>query len=162
MKKLLFIALLFCFAGRLQAQEHEVFNQWPALDSVHSILSATYHPAETGDVAPIKARATELAQTAKKLTPASIPQAWRTQEMRRAVKEFQAETLRVKQLVSKKAPDAQIVSKLSVAHDAFHRIMSLTGENHEEMEGGTHQMQHGKPDQMQHGGNKTEHGRNHQ
>jgi hypothetical protein len=92
----------------------------------------TFHPSETGDLAPIKARSGELANHAKAVAASAIPAAFNNRAMRRTVRKLKSDSVRLDQLIkSNKLTDAQIIAKLAAVHDVFHKIVELSKAEHE-------------------------------
>ena len=55
MKEMYDMALLpLIDAEKKKLAKPSVFSQWPALDEYHKIMSATFHPSEEGNLAPLK------------------------------------------------------------------------------------------------------------
>ena len=51
----LFLVLAFIVAtSSVSAQT--TFDKWPTIKDLHEVMSETFHPAEEGNLAPIKAR----------------------------------------------------------------------------------------------------------
>ena len=74
MKEMYDMALLpLIDAEKKKTAKPSVFSQWPALDEYHKIMSATFHPSEEGNLAPLKTNAPELAAKAKLLSQSAIP-----------------------------------------------------------------------------------------
>jgi hypothetical protein len=68
-----FLALTFVFVfNSISAQS--TFEKWPAIKEFHEVMSQTYHPAEEGNFAPIKARSEEMISKASLLLKSDIPQ----------------------------------------------------------------------------------------
>jgi hypothetical protein len=107
------------------------FDKWPELKAYHSVMSATFHPSETGDLAPVKKRAQELADKARALAEAKIPDEFNKKEVQEAVKKLAADSKALAKLVSSKAADEKIKSDLALLHDTFHLIVEkCSGEEH--------------------------------
>lgn len=126
-KILAIIAFLFT-AGVASAQS---MDKWPALKDFHGVMSTTFHPAEEGNLEPIKTRSEELMNKAAALLKSDIPADFRTNAILNSAEKLQLKTKAVHKLVTSKAPDADIVKALTQAHDIFHEIVGLcTGEKH--------------------------------
>lgn len=128
MKTIFSIFALLIFAGGLQAQS---MDKWPALKDFHGVMSATFHPAEEGNLQPIKSRSQELADKAAGLLKTDIPAEFRTNAILASAEKLQLKTKNVNKLVQSKASDADITKALTDAHNVFHEIVGLcTGEKH--------------------------------
>jgi hypothetical protein len=124
---LVIIAFLFT-AGIVSAQS---MDKWPALKDFHGVMSTTFHPAEEGNLEPIKSHSEELMTKAAALLKSDIPADFRTTAILNSAEKLQLKTKAVHKLVTSKAPDADIVKALTEAHNIFHEIVGLcTGEKH--------------------------------
>ncbi len=128
LKNTLFVFFLL-FTG--QAFSQGKFDKWPELKAYHAVMSATFHPSETGDLAPVKKRAGELAEKAKALAAAKIPDEFKKEEIAAAVKKLAADSQALAKLISSKGKDETIKSDLGKLHDTFHLIVEkCSGEDH--------------------------------
>ena len=126
-KILMIIALVFT-AGIVSAQS---MDKWPALKDFHGVMSQTFHPAEEGNLEPVKTRSEELMNKAAALLKSDIPADFRTPAILASAEKLQKKTKVLHRLVTGKAPDAEITKSLTEAHDIFHEIVGLcTGEKH--------------------------------
>ena len=127
MKKQLFSLLLFVVcAVANQAQAQSIFDKWTALKTFHGVMSQTFHPAEEGNLEPIKKRSGEMVEKANALAKSAIPAEFKTEKIQTAVKKLQKGSKALDKLVKgKKASDADITKSLSALHDVFHEIVGL-------------------------------------
>ncbi len=100
-------------------------DKWPALKTFHESISQTFHPSESGNLAPVKARAHELVVNADKLAASKIPAGFNQDQVKGAIINLQQETITLEKLVKAKADDKQITEHLSMVHNAFHQIVGL-------------------------------------
>ncbi len=113
----------------LEAQS--VFDTWPALKDFHGVMSQTFHPAEEGNLAPIKARSLEMYDKAMVLSKSTAPAALNTKPIKMAVKELVKGSKSLHKLIkSPTATDAAITNSLTALHDVFHKIVGLCREEH--------------------------------
>jgi len=121
------VALLFT-AGIASAQS---MDKWPALKELHTVMAATFHPAEEGNLQPIKTRSEELMSKSAALLKSDVPADFRTNAILNSAEKLQLKTKAVHKLVTNKASDAEITKALTDAHNTFHEIVGLcTGEKH--------------------------------
>lgn len=109
-------------------------SAWKELDAYHMLVMATWHPAkESGDMAPTRAKVTELVAAAKVVSMSTIPKACDSPALKAAAKGLPAETQKVADLVTKKADDATLKAALSTLHDKFEVLEKgcSAGEKHE-------------------------------
>lgn len=126
--KILAIIAFVLTAGSVSAQS---MDKWPALKDFHGVMSQTFHPAEEGNLEPIKARSEELMNKAAALLKSDIPADFRTPAILASAEKLQMKTKALHKLVTAKAADAEITKSLTDAHNIFHEIVGLcTGEKH--------------------------------
>lgn len=109
----------------LPARGQSIFDQWSELKSFHGVMSQTFHPAEEGDLAPIKARSGEMAEKAAALLASEAPEAFRTPAIAKAVKKLSKGSKTLDKLVKSQASDERITASLTALHDVFHEIVGL-------------------------------------
>lgn len=126
--KILAIIAFVLTAGSLSAQS---MDKWPALKDFHGVMSQTFHPAEEGNLEPIKMRSEEMMNKAAALLKSDIPADFRTPAILASAEKLQIKTKALHKLVVAKASDAEITKSLAEAHNIFHEIVGLcTGEKH--------------------------------
>lgn len=107
------------------------FDPWPELKAYHATMSETFHPAESGDLSPIKARAAELSQKADALAASTPPAEWNKPEVLKGVKTLKANSKKLSDLVAKKGSDEAIKKALTALHETFHGVVgACMGEHH--------------------------------
>ena len=127
MKTTAFAILLFVLAVNSVSAQSTI-DKWPAIKEFHAVMSQTFHPAEEGNLEPIKSRAEELANKASALTTTNIPAEFRTKEILASIDKLQTNSKNLQTMVSIKAADANIMKSLSELHDIFHEIVGLCSE----------------------------------
>lgn len=127
MKRIL-ILCLFVAAATNYAKAQNTFDTWPELKAFHNVMSATFHPAEDGNLKPIKQKSSELATKAAKLQNSLMPKVYDTPAIKASIKKLVMESRALDQLVKKKAKDAVILKSLTALHDRFHEIVGLCKE----------------------------------
>ena len=121
------IAFLFT-VGSVSAQS---MDKWPALNDFHTVMSETFHPAEEGNLLPIKARSEEMMNKAAALLKSDIPAEFRTNAILANAEKLQMKSKALNKMISAKAADAEIVKSLTELHNIFHEIVGLcSGEKH--------------------------------
>ncbi|MCB9320264.1 MAG: hypothetical protein H6570_13355 [Lewinellaceae bacterium] len=113
-----------------QMQGQSIFEQWPALDEFHGVMSQTFHPAEEGNLEPIKTRSSEMITKAKALAKSTVPAAFASPAITMATKKLVKGSKSLDKLV-KKGNDEAITASLVGLHDVFHEIVGLCrGDDH--------------------------------
>jgi len=131
MKKICFLVTLFISLAAFKSNAQDKFAAWPALAEFHTVMSATFHPAEKGDFDPVNQRSGELADKAKSLAKSTIPAQFDKPAIRTALKELQTRTTALNKIVLKKAKNEKINSVLVSVHDTFHNIVGLCTDDKE-------------------------------
>lgn len=126
--KILAILAFILTAGSVSAQS---MDKWPALKEFHGVMSQTFHPAEEGNLEPVKTRSEELMNKAAALLKSDVPADFRTPAILASAEKLQIKTKALHKMVVAKASDAEITKSLTEAHNIFHEIVGLcTGEKH--------------------------------
>jgi hypothetical protein len=121
-KTITFVAsLLIAFASFGQAK----FENWPEMKTFHTILAETFHPAEEGDLQPIKTRSHELFANAKLINASPIPEAVDNDQMRGTLLRLQKETDKLNAIVVRQEQSNTIMKQLNIVHDTFHEIAGM-------------------------------------
>jgi hypothetical protein len=122
LKTFLVLALIFV-ANSISAQS--TFDKWPAIKEFHEVMSQTFHPAEEGNLAPIKARSEEMMNKAAMLLKSDIPTEFRTDAILASAERLQLKSKALHKLVKSNGTDAAIVKSITDLHDTFHEIVGL-------------------------------------
>lgn len=101
------------------------FANWPEMQTFHSTLSQTFHPAEEGDLKPIRSRSLELLGNAKQLNAAPIPAEFDNAKMRSTLKRIEREADKVNALVVLQEQNSTIMKHLKVLHNSFHEVVGM-------------------------------------
>ena len=126
LKTFLVLALLV-ITSSISAQS--TFEKWPAIKEFHQVMSQTFHPAEEGNLAPIKARSEEMMNKAALLLKSDIPESFRTNAILASAEKLQLKSRALHKLVISKAPDATILKSITDLHDTFHEIVGLCSDS---------------------------------
>jgi hypothetical protein len=123
-KTLTVVALLF-ITNLISAQS--VSEKWPAIKAFHSVMAATFHPSEEGNLEPIKTRSQELVDKSEAVLKSDIPAEYKTTAILASAERLQIKSKALHKMIVAKASDADITKKLSELHDTFHEIVGLCG-----------------------------------
>jgi len=124
--KLLAFFLFTVAINAVSAQS--TLDKWPAIKEFHSVMSQTFHPAEEGNLQPIKTRSEELYNKAAALLSTDIPAEFRTKAILASAEKLQTKSKALHKMVMAKAPDADITAALTELHEIFHQIVGLCSE----------------------------------
>jgi hypothetical protein len=133
MKKNIIAVLSIALLINLSSFAQGKFDKWPEIKSFHAVISATFHPSETGDLEPIKKRSAELLKSATALSNSKIPAEFDKKEVQEAVKKLQKEAAAIDKMVAAKAKDEALKTALVGLHDTFHTIVEKCqpGDHHD-------------------------------
>jgi hypothetical protein len=121
--KTFLVLALIVVANSVSAQS--TFDKWPAIKEFHEVMSQTFHPAEEGNLAPIKARSEEMMNKAAMLLKSDIPTEFRTDAILASAERLQIKSKALHKLVKSNGTDAAIVKSITDLHDTFHEIVGL-------------------------------------
>ncbi|WP_426094655.1 hypothetical protein [Flavobacterium sp. DSR2-3-3] len=121
--KVFLVLAILIVASSVSAQS--TFDKWPAIKEFHEVMSQTFHPAEEGNLAPIKARSEEMMNKATMLLKSDIPTEFRTDAILVLAERLQLKSKALHKLVKSSGTDAAIVKSITDLHDTFHQIIGL-------------------------------------
>ncbi|MFV8336784.1 hypothetical protein ACNQF7_11970 [Flavobacterium sp. RSP29] len=121
--KAFLVLALIVVANSVSAQS--TFEKWPAIKEFHEVISQTFHPAEEGNLAPIKARSEEMMNKAAILLKSDIPAEFRTNAILASAERLQLKSKALNKLVTSNGSDAAILKSITDLHDTFHEIVGL-------------------------------------
>lgn len=110
---------------RYEAATKGRFDDWQALKDFHDVMSQTFHPAEEGNLQPIKKRVGELLNKAQLLKSSSIPTEFNKTGVKNSLEDLVKSIKELKKQINKKASDTEITKSLGNVHDTFHTIIGL-------------------------------------
>lgn len=120
--KFLFAAIALFFISFASAQDKD----WKEKNEFHKVMSQTFHPAEEGNLAPIKSKIAEMQAKAvafqKSQIPAELPN---KEEIKKNLDELVNGTKVLAKEIKKNASDEVIKTQLTALHDVFHKIIGL-------------------------------------
>jgi hypothetical protein len=131
MKKIFsFIVLLAGITLSASAHAQSKAN-WKEMNDFHGVMSTTFHPAEEGDLEPIKKRSQEMIDKAVAWQQSTAPEGYDKKAAEETLKKLVKESRNLHKMIKAGSPDKEIVAKLTALHDIFHEIMEkCTGEGH--------------------------------
>ena len=123
MRKIISIALLMCAISVTAMSQTTAKPKWTEMDDFHGIMAATFHPAEEGNLQPIKTRSAELANKAKAWQKSTAPAGYDKAAVTATLQKLVKGAKELDKLVKSNATDKVLTDKLSALHDVFHEIM---------------------------------------
>ncbi|MBK8562598.1 MAG: superoxide dismutase [Saprospiraceae bacterium] len=101
-------------------------DAWAELKEFHKVMGQTFHPAEEGNLQPIRSRSGEMLAKAKTLQSGKIPPSFNTPAIKSAIDKLVKGSEALDKLVhKKKSSDKAVTESLTKLHDVFHEIQGL-------------------------------------
>ncbi|MBR2648674.1 MAG: hypothetical protein IKD55_07525 [Sediminibacterium sp.] len=128
MKKLcVMVAALFLNIASFSQQ-----TDWKEMHAFHSVMSKTFHPAEGGNLKPVKENAIELVTKAKSWQLSKAPVGYNEKVTSPILKQLVEKCNAIDAAVKAKKSDKELTKLITEAHDIFHEIMEKckVGEKH--------------------------------
>lgn len=119
MKKIFLLLTLFISSIAVQAQKAE----WKEMKDFHTVMSATFHPAEENNLRPLKEKAADLVAKAKLWQQSAVPDGFNTIITKPILKKLLQQCEEIKRSVKNKKPDTVLKEQITAAHETFHEIM---------------------------------------
>jgi len=116
---LLFTALLFTGINSIKAQK----TKWPEMETFHTVMAQTFHPAEEGKLEPIKNRSEEMLDKATAWKNSKAPEGYNQKAVNKPLSKLVKGSKELNKLVKANATDAAIKEKIASLHNVFHEIM---------------------------------------
>lgn len=121
MKK--FVSMLVVTFLLLTAAHSQEKKQWKELHDFHAVMSSTFHPAEDGNLQPIRSRSQEMVDKAISWSKSDAPEGYDKAAVKKSLKKLVVGSKEINKLVKDNAEDKVLVDKLTALHDVFHEIM---------------------------------------
>lgn len=118
-KTLLFAALFVCVSGYIQAQKAD----WKEMHAFHSVMSKTFHPAEEGNLQPVRDNAKELVAKAKSWQFSGVPAGFNATKSKEVLKRLVTKCTTIEAAVKDKKSDDSLKAMITEAHEIFHELM---------------------------------------
>lgn len=105
--------------------------EWKELSAFHGVMSQTFHPAEEGDLHPIRERSVEMVAKAKSWQASAIPAEYKdVKGIQENLAALVDGSVKLDAKIKAGAKDDEILKDLSALHDVFHRIVGLCRPGH--------------------------------
>lgn len=105
------------------SMDDHMMGPWKEMNSFHRVMGATWHPAsQKSDLAPLRARARELATAADAWAaskPPAMPASCASESVRAATTKVAVESKALAAMMDSGADDARLKAALKGVHDAF-------------------------------------------
>ena len=128
MKKL----LVFAFAAMLGFSANAQEASWKQMEDFHGVMSKTFHPAEEGNLKPLKTNIADLVAKAKAWESGAVPAGYDAKVAKPILKQLVAKCSAVEAAVKAKKSDKELTTLITATHDVFHEIKEKCkpGEKH--------------------------------
>lgn len=118
-----------------EKRHNEEVNEWKELESFHKIMAEAFHPMkDSGNLAPAKRLAGDLAAEAERWAAAPLPENVNNDQMKSYLEKLKTDSRSLADDIAKGASDDVVKEKLTALHDQFHKIMEASSGHHEEGE----------------------------
>jgi hypothetical protein len=126
---ILLVAMVSAMVSFGQAKKPE----WKEQKAYHEVMAATFHPAEEGNFAPLKAKSAELAKKATAWSKSVYPAGYDKAAIAPALKKLVAESKLLDKKVKAGASNEALNKLITALHDRFHEITEKcnAGDEHE-------------------------------
>ncbi len=122
------ISLLFVFVlvfGAANFASAQMAN-WKQQKDFHTVMSDTWHPAEKGDMQPIKMRSMELVSKAEMWKASAIPAEIADKKaVKKSLRNLVKDTKKVNRGVKNGMSDRELTAQLAKTHDTYHGLVGL-------------------------------------
>lgn len=109
-------------AGHEMEADHAK-SAWKEMDAFHALLGATFHPASSKkDVAPLRAKANELAAAARAWSASQPPATCATTEVKSRVATISTDALSLANLVLAGAASDSLLTGIDDLHTKFEKV----------------------------------------
>lgn len=137
MKKIkLFLLSLVVLVATSYGQEKA--KGWAEMKSFHTLMAATFHPSEEGDLKPLKEKSADLLNAAKAWQASEIPADYKPEETKATLKKLAAQCADINKGVIAGYADEKLKTMIAEAHDTFHKIVGECKKGSEGHEGHGH------------------------
>lgn len=119
--RILLLAAGVIFTQSLWAQTANA--RWQEMYDFHEVMSTTFHPAEEGNLQPLRAKADELYNRAKAWKAAKVPAGYNPAKTADTLKRLVKQCKTIRKAVKANKSDAELTTLITNAHEVFHEIM---------------------------------------
>ncbi|MFM8450926.1 MAG: hypothetical protein ACKOAY_12540 [Haliscomenobacter sp.] len=110
-------------ASESAAQDLVEWNKM--VDAYHAVMSTSFHPAEEGDLAPLKKQASLLAQRATDWASIPLSPALEAKGAPQQLKKLVEGSQGIARLVAEGADDPTLTKAITDLHDVFHLLAEM-------------------------------------
>ncbi|MFN7691001.1 MAG: hypothetical protein ACK5QU_07970 [Bacteroidota bacterium] len=136
MKKFIYTAIIALSTTFAFAQNKA---EWKELKDFHTVMSQTFHPAEEGNLKPIRERSAEMVKAAEAWKKSAIPADYKNvKDIQETLNKLVDGSKNLDKQIKAKASDEEIKKSITALHDVFHTIVGLCRPGHDDHKGHGH------------------------
>lgn len=98
-------------------------KEWKEMHAFHTVMSKTFHPAEEGNLQPVKNNAVLLLAKAKAWKASTPPAGYDAAVTTPILAQLTEDCTAIKNAVGNKQPNEKLKTLITQAHETFHQIM---------------------------------------
>lgn len=96
--------------------------KWQQMEDFHAVMSVTFHPADDGNLEPLKEKSGNLLANAKAWQKAAVPQGFNAVVTKPILKRLVKQCNSINKAVAAGKSDAELKKMIIEAHEIFHEI----------------------------------------
>ena len=123
MKKIVSITFLVTALTMSVFAQAQAKAKWKEMDDFHTVMAGTFHPAEEGNLQPIRTRSQEMVDKAVAWKSSDAPEGYNKKAVNVTLENLVKGAKEIDKMVKANATDKELVSKLTGLHGVFHEIM---------------------------------------
>jgi hypothetical protein len=123
---------LFACTALLSLASFAQKADWKQMHEFHGVMAKTFHPAEEGNLKPLKDNIEDLAAKAKAWQNSEVPAGYDAKIAKPILKQLVGNITAVETAIKAKKSDKELTTLITATHDTFHEIMEKckSGEKH--------------------------------
>ena len=108
-----------------EASDEQIAQDWEdAKEAFHTVMAGTFHPAEEGDLAPLKEKYEDLADISARWSKLPLPSNEEGKGLEKWLDKLSDESSAIGKVVQQ-GNDEEITAAIFSLHDVFHEILGL-------------------------------------
>lgn len=95
---------------------------WKEMQAFHGIMAKTFHPAEEGQLKPVRDNADDLLAKAKVWKASAVPASLNKEQVTKSLENLVAKCDEIAKAVKANKSDDELKKLITQAHDVFHEV----------------------------------------
>ncbi len=121
MKKVKVLCIMFAISlATLSVYAQEA--KWQQMENFHAVMSVTFHPADDGNLKPLKEKSGDLLTAARAWQEGAVPQGFNATLTGPILKRLVKQCNSINKAVASGKSDAALKKMIKEAHEIFHEI----------------------------------------